>query len=219
MLLSWNEVKDRAIKFSRQWAGETSERAEAKTFWDEFFQVFGLQRRAIASFEEPVRNLKGQYGYIDLFWRGVLVVEHKSLGLDLGKAGSQAFRYIQDLARAGRTSEIPRYVIVSDFARILLHDLEPDDQKDLPLFDQWRVRTIDIPLADLYDPVAMPPKLVKAHADLDKAVDRCYRPDPFPSDRHRVEFLFTLYEQLTAPLAVSPVRKKRVRNQGVICPV
>ena len=150
MLLSWNEVKDRAIKFSRQWAGESSERAEAKTFWDEFFQVFGLQRRAIASFEEPVRNLKGQYGYIDLFWRGVLVVEHKSLGQDLGKAGSQAFRYIQDLARDGRTTEIPRYVIVSDFARILLHDLEPDDQKDLPLFDQWRVRTIDIPLADLH---------------------------------------------------------------------
>ena len=150
MSLSWNEVKDRAIKFSRQWAGVSSERAEAKTFWDEFFQIFGLQRRAIASFEDPVRNLKGQYGYIDLFWRGVLLVEHKSLGQDLGKASTQAFRYIQDLARDGRTSEIPRYVIVSDFARILLHDLEPDDQQDIPLFDQWRVRTIDIQMADLH---------------------------------------------------------------------
>lgn len=150
MSLSWNEVRDRAIKFSRQWAGETSERAEAKTFWDEFFDVFGIQRRTVASFEEPVRNLKGQYGFIDLFWSGQLLVEHKSLGQDLGKAGSQAFRYIQDLARDGRTNEIPRYVILSDFARIVLHDLEPDDSKDLPLFDQWRVRTIDIPLADLH---------------------------------------------------------------------
>jgi hypothetical protein len=150
MSLSWNEVRDRAIKFSRQWAGETSERAEAKTFWDQFFDVFGIQRRTVASFEEPVRNLKGQYGYIDLFWSGQLLVEHKSLGQDLGKAGSQAFRYIQDLARDGRTNEIPRYVILSDFARIVLHDLEPDDSKDLPLFDQWRVRTIDIPLADLH---------------------------------------------------------------------
>ena len=150
MSLSWNEVRDRAIKFTRQWIGETSERAEAKTFWDEFFDVFGLQRRTVASFEEPVRNLKGQYGFIDLFWSGKLLVEHKSMGQDLGKAGSQAFRYIQDLARDGRTDEIPRYVILSDFARIVLHDLEPDDQQDLPLFDRWRVRTIDIPLAELH---------------------------------------------------------------------
>jgi hypothetical protein len=53
-------------------------------------------------------------------------------------------------------------------------------------------------LADLYDPVAMPPKLAKAHAMLDKAVDRCYRKEPFRSDRERVEHLFALYENLTA---------------------
>lgn len=117
MSLSWNEVRDRAIRFSRDWTAVTSERSEAKTFWDEFFDVFGLLRRIVASFEEPVLNLKGQYGYIDLFWRGVLLVEHKSFGQDLGKAESQAFRYIQDLARSGRTDEIPRYVILSDFAQ------------------------------------------------------------------------------------------------------
>ncbi|MEI6788492.1 MAG: DNA methyltransferase [bacterium] len=150
MSLSWNEVRDRAIKFTRQWAGETSERAEAKTFWDEFFDVFGLQRRTVASFEEPVRNLKGQYNFIDLFWRGVLLGEHKSLGQNLGKAESQAFCYIQDLARDGRTNEIPRYVILSDFARIVLHDLEPDDPEGLPSFGQWQVRTIEFPLADLH---------------------------------------------------------------------
>jgi hypothetical protein len=57
-------------------------------------------------------------------------------------------------------------------------------------------------LADLYDPVSMPPRLAKAHESLDRAVDRCYRKDPFATDRQRVEYLFALYEQLTAPLAV-----------------
>ena len=55
-------------------------------------------------------------------------------------------------------------------------------------------------LADLYDPLTMPPDLLKAHQALDKAVDRAYRPQPFPSERHRIEFLFSLYEKLTAPL-------------------
>jgi hypothetical protein len=67
----------------------------------------------------------------------------------------------------------------------------------------------DATLADLYDPVAMPPKLVKAHSELDRAVDRCYRPEPFPTDRHRVEYLFALYEQLTAPLMPQPKPKRR----------
>ena len=61
-------------------------------------------------------------------------------------------------------------------------------------------------LADLYDPLAMPPALVKAHAALDRAVDRCYRPQPFDNDRQRVEHLFALYEKLTSPLL--PAAKK-----------
>ena len=56
-------------------------------------------------------------------------------------------------------------------------------------------------LADLYDPLAMPAKLVKAHAALDRAADRCYRAQPFASDRQRVEFLFGLYEQLSRSIA------------------
>jgi hypothetical protein len=55
----------------------------------------------------------------------------------------------------------------------------------------------------------MPPKLVKAHAALDRAVDRCYRSQPFTSERQRVEFLFALYEKLTAPLLASVGKKKR----------
>ena len=84
------------------------------------------------------------------FWPRVVLVEHKSFGKDLGKAESQAFRYIQDLAREGRMEEIPRYVIVSDFARIALHDLEPDDQQSLPLFDFRRVTTTEFSLAEFH---------------------------------------------------------------------
>ena len=67
-------------------------------------------------------------------------------------------------------------------------------------------------LADLYDPLTMPPVLTRAHNELDRAVDLCYRPQPFDSERQRVEFLFALYEKLTAPLvalaAKKPKRKK-----------
>ena len=150
MPLSWNEIRHNAVRFAHEWAGETREDAEAKSFWDEFFQVFGLRRRNVASFEEPVKKISGQYGYIDLFWRGMMLVEHKSFGKDLGKAESQAFRYIQDLIREGRNDEVPRYVIVSDFARIALHDLEPDEQGDLPLFDRFRVATVEFPLCEFH---------------------------------------------------------------------
>ena len=69
-----------------------------------------------------------------------------------------------------------------------------------------RARYTTSTLANLYDPLTMPPDLVKAHADLDRVVDRCYRTAPFTSDRQRVEFLFALYETITAPLL--PAEKK-----------
>jgi hypothetical protein len=88
MPISWNEIRSRALALSKEWATEEREHAEAKTFWDEFFKVFGLSRRHLASFEEPVKNLGGNYSFIDLFWKGVLLAEHKSRGRDLGKAHS-----------------------------------------------------------------------------------------------------------------------------------
>jgi hypothetical protein len=150
MPLSWNEIRHRAIAFSKEWSGAKSESAEKQTFRNEFFDVFGIRRRAVASFEEPVKNLSGEYRYIDLFWPRIALVEHKSRGQDLGKAESQAFRYIQDLINQGRIDEIPRYVIASDFARIALHDLEPEDQRELPLFNNRRVATTEFTLADFH---------------------------------------------------------------------
>lgn len=68
MPLSWNEIKTRAATFAKEWESETNEHAEAKNFWDEFFQVFDIKRRRLASFEYHVKKLDNKYGYIDLFW-------------------------------------------------------------------------------------------------------------------------------------------------------
>lgn len=76
MPLSWNEIRDCALHFSREWANESSEDAEAKSFWDAFFNIFGVTRRRLASFEAPVKNGDGAGGYIDLLWKGILLVEH-----------------------------------------------------------------------------------------------------------------------------------------------
>jgi hypothetical protein len=74
---------------------------------------------------------------------------------------------------------------------------------------RWtRVKLSRTTLADLYDPLAMPPELVKVHAELDRAVDVCYRSQPFDNERQRVEYLFVLYEKLTMPL-MPPVKKVR----------
>jgi len=66
----------------------------------------------------------------------------------------------------------------------------------------------EIFLADLYDPVTIPPDLVKAHQALDKAVDLCYRPQAFGSALVRIEYLFGLYEQYTAPMFGGASKKK-----------
>jgi hypothetical protein len=68
--LSWNEVRDRAIRFSRNWCAARSERADKQTFYNEFFEVFGLRRASVAAFEMNVRNLQGHNNSIDLLWRG-----------------------------------------------------------------------------------------------------------------------------------------------------
>lgn len=131
MTIIWNEIKHRAMEFSRQWADESREHAESKSFWDAFFHVFGISRRRVASFEEPVKNLDDNYGFIDLFWKGMLLVEHKSRGKDLDKAYSQALDYFSGL----KEYELPRYVIVSDFARLRLYDLDADKHWEFKLAD------------------------------------------------------------------------------------
>ena len=120
MPLSLNEIRDRAHKFSKEWQDEDRERAEKDTFWNDFFNVFGVSRKRVASFEQPVKKLNNKTGFIDLFWKGKLIVEHKSKGKDLEAAFEQATDYFHGL----KEEEIPEYVLVSDFHRFKLYDLE-----------------------------------------------------------------------------------------------
>jgi hypothetical protein len=122
MPLSWNEIKTRAIAFSKEWENDSSEDAEAKSFWDDFFNVFGISRRRVAAFEKPVKKQDGKQGFIDLLWKGVILVEHKSKGRDLDKAFQQAKDYFPGL----KEHEIPKYILVSDFQHFKLYDLDTD---------------------------------------------------------------------------------------------
>jgi MmeI, DNA-methyltransferase domain/MmeI, target recognition domain/MmeI, N-terminal domain/MmeI, C-terminal domain/MmeI, helicase spacer domain len=131
MPLSWNEIRDRAVKFSRAWDSAASERAEAQTFWNEFFEVFGVSRRRVATFEEPVKRLGARRGRIDAFWKGMLVVEHKSKGEDLDRAFRQAIDYFPGIA----DRDLPKYVLVSDFARLRLYDLDTKAEHEFHLRD------------------------------------------------------------------------------------
>ena len=71
-----------------------------------------------------------------------------------------------------------------------------------------RVEYSNNSLADLYGTSTMPPALIKAHNELDKAVDLAYRPQPFTSEANRMVFLFELYEKYTADLFTEVKTKK-----------
>ncbi len=131
MPLSWNEIRDRSVAFVREWEGESSEHAEAKSFWDDFFRVFGVNRRRLATFEHNVKKASGAQGFIDLFWPGMLLAEHKSLGKNLDSAFTQATDYFPGL----KDAELPRYVIVSDFAHIRLRNLDSGEEAEFALTD------------------------------------------------------------------------------------
>ena len=124
MRLSWNEIRIRAASFVREWEGEGYEKGQTQLFYRDFFDIFGVPVRRVASFEEPVKNLGDKRGFIDLFWKGVLLVEQKSKGRDLKKAKVQALEYFPGL----KDAELPRFLLLSDFQSFELYDLEEDDR-------------------------------------------------------------------------------------------
>lgn len=138
MPLSWNEIRDRSVTFVREWENESSEHAEAKTFWDDFFQVFGVSRRRLAAFEKHVKKANGKDGFIDLFWPGMLLAEHKSLGKNLDSAYDQATDYFPGLS----DNELPRFIIVSDFARFRVRNLDNGENTEFPLTELPKYLTL-----------------------------------------------------------------------------
>ena len=120
MALSWNEIKDRALRFSKEWKNTTNEEADAKPFLDAFFDVFGITRKKIGTFEHKVKKLSDTDGYIDLLWKGTILIEMKSRGKNLDKAFQQAIDYTHGL----KQNELPKYVLVCDFYIFRLYDTE-----------------------------------------------------------------------------------------------
>ena len=118
--LSWNEIKSRALAFSKTWADADYEKGQAQPFLIDFFEIFGMTNKRLASFEHAVKKYGGKQGFIDLFWPGILLVEMKSRGRKLEPAHTQAFEYFDGI----KESDLPRYILVSDFARFALTDLE-----------------------------------------------------------------------------------------------
>jgi N-6 DNA Methylase len=129
--LSWNEIRVRASRFADEWEDACYEKGETQSFYNEFFEVFGIRRRRVGSFEEPVKKLGDQRGFIDLFWKGVLLIEQKSAGRDLKKAKEQALDYFPGL----KEYELPRYLLLSDFQTFELYDLDEGEESHFALGD------------------------------------------------------------------------------------
>ncbi len=123
-IINKNEIRKRANYFSKRWEKEENERKEKDTFWNEFFTVFGLDRKNYAIFEQSVKKINNNKGFIDLFWPGKLIVEHKSKGQNLEKAFQQASEYFLGL----KEDEKPKYILVSDFEKFKLYDLEKNEE-------------------------------------------------------------------------------------------
>jgi len=122
MVLNKNEIKERAVKFSKEWENYSNEEADAKPFLVEFFNIFGIYSKKVATFEHRVKKLDERDGYIDLLWKGTILIEMKSRGKNLEKAYQQAKDYTHGL----KQHELPKYILVSDFEIFKLHDLEDE---------------------------------------------------------------------------------------------
>jgi type I restriction-modification system DNA methylase subunit len=133
--LSWNEIKSRAQGFSRTWADAANEDSQAKPFWIDFFEIFGITDKRVATFEHAVKKLRGDKaridGFIDLFWPGMLLVEQKSRGKNLDAALTQALSYFPGIAER----DLPQIIIVCDFAHFRVHKLASGETFEFALKD------------------------------------------------------------------------------------
>jgi len=117
-MLSLNEIRDRALRFTKDHLEDDYERGETSKFWIDFFEVFGVDRRRL-DFEKRV-IIQGSQKYIDCFLAGEILVEQKSKGRDLDDAFEQARNYLRGL----RDDELPQVILVSDFEKIRVYDLQ-----------------------------------------------------------------------------------------------
>ena len=131
MALGWSEIRSRATTFAFDWKNQGYEKGQSQTFWIEFFEVFGISQKRVAVFEKKVKKIDGKDGFIDLLWKGVLLIEQKSRGRNLDRAYKQAADYFPGLT----DDELPRYILVSDFEHFKLYDLIENTEMNFALVD------------------------------------------------------------------------------------
>jgi hypothetical protein len=129
MPLSWKNIQANALAFSKQWKDATDESADAQSFLNDFFKVFGIDRKRVGTFETKVPMGDRHSGYIDLLWKGVILIEMKSIGKSLDKAYGQAKDYAFHL----EDEDLPDYIMVSDFQNIRLYRLSTNQV--------WNIKT------------------------------------------------------------------------------
>jgi len=125
MPFSWNEINNRAEDFVKKWqdrAPNAKEKSDAQTFENDFFHIFGVTRSEIAIFEHRVQLANGAKGYIDLFWKGHILIEMKSPGENMLTAYEQAKRY----ASALQPSDLPKGILICDFNKFHYYNLLED---------------------------------------------------------------------------------------------
>ncbi len=116
------DMRANAAAFASDWAGERRERAEKDTFWNEFFQIFGIGRRRVGAVFEYVarRYSTGNTGFVDLLWPRHIGVEHKSAGEDLAAAMDQLVDYLPAVSDL----DLPKLLVVCDFEHFVVRDTE-----------------------------------------------------------------------------------------------
>jgi len=129
MAISWNEIKDRAVRFSKDWENASKEKSEAQGFLIDLFKVFGVSQRKVGTFERDVLKNDGSVGLIDMLWEGIILVEMKSRGKDLDKAYLQARQYEKALPQ----HELPKFILISDFENFHLYDHDEDEYHEFKL--------------------------------------------------------------------------------------
>jgi hypothetical protein len=145
MPLSWSEIRDRSVTFSREYRDSQSEKSLSQQFWRDFFHVFGVDSKKVAAYEQQVKLTRAgvdggantiSNGWIDVFWRGKLLIEMKSAGHNLDRAFTQALEYFDNLPTTGlKERDLPRYILVCDFQNFRLFDLHTSEEKRFKLAD------------------------------------------------------------------------------------
>lgn len=138
--LDWRDIRESAAAFAIRYKDASKEASLKQSFWIDFLAMFGVDAVQVGTFEYYVKDIRNQWGEIDYFWPGKVIIEHKSQGKDLDAALDQVMKYVfwledRNAENPSNKTPLPRYVIVSDFKRIRIIDLEERTDDTFKLAD------------------------------------------------------------------------------------